>query len=363
MFMTSLRTWLQAFLLSLGTTVFMAVVVGLLHLHLGSRDDEPKNGIAICDFLINEPQQFAVAMIRSSDQELPYRQRSYLVALNPSSPQTGVRIGYELPEPTSVASGPLGKLIVAAMDGAVYVIDPSDINCPAIIAHLNEPAFQLVCSPDGSRLITVESKQMCVWDTASCEMQWRMGANSVCSVALLPDSDSIVCGMADGRVKELSLSTGKELADIAKHETAVMSLAVSPRGETVASFCGRQIYVTNRRTGALVWQRRADKGLLPLLKFSRDGQRLITGEFAGRDWTIQVWNLEGNRVRRIFVEQCGPLVGAEVLPGEQLLTWSADGRLSRWSLTDSRLLEVTLPSWPRDSHPGPNSIAAMRLPR
>jgi len=337
------QVWVKAIVLSTGATALLAAFVGLLHLRIGETSSEPTNGVTVCDCVVDDPRQTAIAMVRSSDRRFPSRQRTYLVGLDLSSPPTRLAIPFDVLEPISVAAGPDGQLLVAAVDGGVYFINPKrPCDDPVVITRHQEPPFQIVCSPDGRWLLTVESKQLCVWDLPSRKLQWKREGSIVCSVALVPNTDVIVCGMADGSVAELSLKTGDDLRRINRHPLPVMKLTVSSQGDRVASYCaGQEIRVTDRLTGASIWQYRAGKYGLPLIKFSRDGRLLITAELVECRWTARVWDLESAECPSDLRGHIGALVGAELLSDEELLTWSANGELCRWSLADGDLLQTT----------------------
>src|SRR5882724_5851202 len=124
MLRTSGQIWVKAIVLSTGTTALIAVFLGLLHLRLGVTSREPTNGVTVCDCIVDDVRQTAIAMVRSSDRKFPSRQRTYLIGLDLRSPPTRFALPSDVLEPISVAAGPDGQLLVAAIDGGVYFINP-----------------------------------------------------------------------------------------------------------------------------------------------------------------------------------------------------------------------------------------------
>ena len=62
MVMTSVQLWLRAFQLSSMTTALLAAFVGLVHLRLGGTTDEPKAHVTVCDCIVDNARQTAIAI-------------------------------------------------------------------------------------------------------------------------------------------------------------------------------------------------------------------------------------------------------------------------------------------------------------
>src|SRR5262245_43231264 len=248
---TSRQIWVRAFALSTGATALLAAIVGSLHFRLVKTGGEPGNHVTICDCLIDNARQTAVAMIRSSDQELPWRRRTYLIGLDLSSPPTKLTLPCHVLqpslEPISVTAGPGGQLLVAAVDGGVYLVNPKrPSDHPVLVTRHDKPPYPIACSSDGRWLLALESIQLCAWDIVSGELRWRREGSDVQSVALVPNADLIVCGMTDGSVTELSLETGEEIRRITRHQAPVMNVTVSSDGDRVASCDNQEFCVIDR---------------------------------------------------------------------------------------------------------------------
>jgi WD40 repeat protein len=347
MLRTSGLIWVKAVVLSTGATALIAAFLGLLHLRNGGAVSEPTNHITVCDCILDGARQSAVAMIGSTELELPFRRRKYLVGLELRSSNPKLTLLSQDLEPISVGAGPDGRVLVAAADGGVYSINPqSPSDAAVLMTRHKQPPFRVASSSDGRWLVTLESKQLCVWDLPSRELQWRKAGSVVCSVALVPNSDVILCGMADGSVMELSIETGEDLRRINRHQQSVMSLAVSSHGDRVASYCaGQEIRVTDRLTGASIWRYSAGKYSRPLVEFSHDGRRLVTAEFMGREPIVHLWDLANGKGYFDLKGLGGLVIGAEFLSDEELLTWGIGGTLCRWSLADGSLLQAISLPW------------------
>src|SRR6476620_3941018 len=126
MLRTSGPIWLRAFALSTAATAVLAALLSLVHLRLGGpiagAGSKPANDVTVCDCIVDDGQQTAIAMIRSNGREMPWHRRTYLISLELSGPlPTTVALLPQILqpglEPISVAPGPDGQLLVAAVDG------------------------------------------------------------------------------------------------------------------------------------------------------------------------------------------------------------------------------------------------------
>src|SRR5688572_17629634 len=106
MVMTFVQLWLRALYLSSTATALLAAFVGLVHLRLGGAIDEPNAHVTLCDCIVDNARQSAIAMIRASDLESPFGHRKYLVSLDLSSPKTRLLLPSHVLEPICLAPGP-----------------------------------------------------------------------------------------------------------------------------------------------------------------------------------------------------------------------------------------------------------------
>ena len=161
--------------------------------------------------------------------------------------------------------------------------------------------WALVFSPDGTRLATAgEDGLTRLWDTSTAKLttQCRGHSRKVLSVSFRPDGRRLVTTSADGTVRQWDSTTGREVeAAYDRHTGEVVTAAYSPDGKSVASGgTDRTIRVweaSNRRDVAVL---HGHTGFVSDLAFSADGLRLASTSQFGRfqyasDDTVRLWEV------------------------------------------------------------------------
>ncbi|MBU1048866.1 hypothetical protein KKG90_02465 [Candidatus Bipolaricaulota bacterium] len=142
------------------------------------------------------------------------------------------------------------------------------------------------------------------------------------ALAFTPDSQSLICGLANGRVIVLSVPDGIPIAELPPHEGAVTSVSCSPDGIWMAS-SGEDgyAYVTGPADGdsplAL-----AHVGILHDIAFSPLGTYLMT---AGEERRVRIWNTATWEELAPIVGHSGTIYALAISPAEDLLVTGAGG--------------------------------------
>jgi WD40 repeat protein len=87
------------------------------------------------------------------------------------------------------------------------------------------------------------------------------------------------------------MSTGQLLRTLKGHNEAVLSVAISPDGQTIVSGSGdRTIKIWRLATGELLHTLTGHSDVVYAVAISRDGKTIISGS---GDQTIKVWRMPG----------------------------------------------------------------------
>ncbi len=114
-------------------------------------------------------------------------------------------------------------------------------------------------------------------------------SDTVWSVAISPDGQTLVSGGSDNLIKIWNLNTGEEIHTITGHSEPVYSVAISPDGQTlISSSDDNTIKVWNLTTDEQIYTLTEDSDGVFAVAISPDGQTLVTGSKNGK---IKVWYL------------------------------------------------------------------------
>ncbi|REJ58107.1 MAG: molecular chaperone DnaJ [Microcystis wesenbergii TW10] len=106
---------------------------------------------------------------------------------------------------------------------------------------------------------------------------------AVNSLAFSNDGQYLISGGGDKTIKIWDIKTGEIIKSWQAHEQAIISIAVNPHRHLIASASRTEIKIWQGQTGELI---KTLRGTAPL-KFSPDGQFLITGSYGGK---VKIWS-------------------------------------------------------------------------
>lgn len=106
---------------------------------------------------------------------------------------------------------------------------------------------------------------------------------AVNSLAFSNDGQYLISGGSDKTIKIWDIKTGEIIKSWQAHEQTIISIAVNPHRHLIASASRTEIKIWQGQTGELI---KTLRGTAPL-KFSPDGQFLITGSYGGK---VKIWS-------------------------------------------------------------------------
>ena len=203
---------------------------------------------------------------------------------------------------TSVAYSSSAPLLASgSCDKTVRLWDARTVSHLRTLKGHTDIVTSLVFAPTGSILASGSSdKTVRVWNSLTGEILHVLQGHTapVTSVALAEDGSTLTSGSTDKTTKIWDIRSGENRWTF-EHATAVISVAFSPDGRTVAtgsnySFdaqTNKTIRLWNVQTGKLVLAYEWDSPV-SALAFTRDGLNLISGSGAesGRTNAIRIWD-------------------------------------------------------------------------
>ena len=163
--------------------------------------------------------------------------------------------------------------------------------------------------------------------------------NSVSSVAISPDGQTLASGSADSTIKLWNLKTGALLHTLTGHKYSVVSVAISPDGLTLASGSyDKTIKLWNLKTGALLHTLTGHEDHVSSVAISPDGLTLASGSY---DKTIKLWNLKTGALLRTLTGNESFVRSVAISPdGLTLASGSVDSTIKLWNLKTGDLLRT-----------------------
>lgn len=163
-------------------------------------------------------------------------------------------------------------------------------------------------------------------------------ADSILSVAISPNSQAIASNIGND-IKLVSLVEGKQISTFKGHTSKVNVVAISPNGETLASGSDDQtVKLWNLTTGKQITTFTGHTGSINTLAFSPDGQILASGS---NDKTIKLWNLVTKKEIRTLVGHTSAIRSIAISPdGTTIASGSDDTTTKLWSITTGKQIRT-----------------------
>lgn len=190
-----------------------------------------------------------------------------------------------------------GKLLASgSFDGTARLWRLSDGKAVLRIEAHTSCVEAIAFSPDGKTLATAggTDEQVILWNAATGKEIRRFRGELAKAVAFSPDGTKFI--WAGGRIHVCDAVSGEELQSIVQRERAVFSLAISPRGDQIASGADRNDVGISDLASGVVRRHEAHEGSVGAVAWSRDGETLVTG---GEDGWIRFWDPRSGKQRSV----------------------------------------------------------------
>jgi WD40 repeat protein len=261
----------------------------------------------------------------------------------------GGKVGGSFPDQAlaAVAFSPDGRLLAfVSSNNEVQVRDATARTLRHTFKELNFPIRGTAFSRD-SRLLAAaaEDGTVRVWDLTRDGQPRTFKRNmKACSVAFLPDGDTLATGWADGRILLYSLASGAVKQDLLGPSLWLTGLDVRADGRLLAaSGAGGAVQVWDlaqtpprRQT----WRSLSSGNRVPTVAFSPEGRHLVTGN---GDGTLHLYRLGLHGKKELpglpNPDPTAHLAWRVALPrsGISYVALSRDGKLAASSATDGQV--------------------------
>lgn len=192
-------------------------------------------------------------------------------------------------------------LVSGGDDGSVrfWTVEPASSEA----ARHGKPATHCLFTRDGGHAISAGADgALRLWnpDDGLCMTELAGHEGAVTTIAVSPDSTDIISAGEDFVLRVWNLATAKERLVLRGHEGAVVACAVSPDGRTIASGgADRDVRLWDRKTGATIATMRGHTDSVTACAFAPDGTWLATGG-GDADATLRLWDLHTKEPRLVL---------------------------------------------------------------
>jgi hypothetical protein len=163
--------------------------------------------------------------------------------------------------------------------------------------------------------------------------------HGVKALVLSPDGQYSIVGSDDGSLQVWDIHSCQKAFAIDAHDGPITSLAISADGQVIVSGSeDRSSKVWNLRTRSLIHSLNAHEDRVNCVAVSPDGRCVVTG---GRDRTIVVWDVYTGSLIQAISGHEKPLTAVAISPdGKVVFTASEDKTVKIWQVEDGSLINV-----------------------
>ncbi len=222
------------------------------------------------------------------------------------------------------------------------IIDKQEISLAnSLSKHLNS-VWSVAISPDGQTLGSASlDKTIKLWNLGDGELLRTFSGHSdaVRTVAIDSSGQILASGSVDRTVKIWNLQTGELLRTLSGHSDPVWSVAISPDKQTLVSGSyDSTIKIWNVQNGELLHTLSNHSDSVWSVAISPDGQTLVSGS---KDKTIKIWNLQTGKLLRTLKGHSDAVRTVAISPdGQRIVSGSWDKTIKIWNLQTGKLLRT-----------------------
>ncbi len=223
----------------------------------------------------------------------------------------------------AMALSPDGKTLAAGCGPDLCLLDvsPDGLKLKSRAAAHLDPVQSVAWLPDGRRLVSGAFRRALIWSTEPLAVQREVTGgltDRISAVTAFPDGGAIL--LADGTMAEkgvirvLDVATGHVERTWSAHDDTIFSLALTADGNTLATAGGdKLVKLWKARTGEEIARLEAHGTQATAAAFHPDGTQLVTG---GADRRLEVWDVKTKENTIDLVPKGAPF---------NAVAWSATG--------------------------------------
>jgi WD40 repeat protein len=264
------------------------------------------------------------------------------------------------------AVSPDGKLLASGGDD--WMVRTYDITKLKTVerfvilgAHLSH-VYGAAFSPDGTTLATGSyDKYTRTWGLTNAAPESKLALKgdgvALYSVDYSPDGKYLAAGGAGTKVRQWDAKTGKPLTSLVTNPTYVYQVAYSPDGKRILALSGKEVILSEPRTGVVEQRLSTHKALVAQAAWSPDAKSVGTvsgtykyddkgriliegGKYVYEDCTLRFFDAEKGDERVVKKRYPTPPRCVAFVPGgKELLVGTGENTLNAFTLAGGKLAE------------------------
>ena len=203
-----------------------------------------------------------------------------------------------------------------------------------------ETAWSTAVSPDGRFIIRATTGRRVLLSDLSSSRETDLSSHGITAVSFAPDKEQFAAISADGKLTVWDAVTAELRRVLYTHVSALRTVAVSPRGDTVAvGSSDGTLLILNLRTGNVVQQFSRLATSVNCVRYSQDGNRLAVA--------LGDWHADAPGTVRLMELQSGTSVDldCQTTPGavmfvsnDELIVGEWNGHSTLWNLVNHEIV-------------------------
>ena len=241
----------------------------------------------------------------------------------------------------AIAFEPNGKRIVSGGKDGVIAIRDTDTGQRMVHALRPEMTYgwdvlpsvlSLAVAPDSTTIVSGNADATAkIWSDSTGALLHTLNGHSdaVTSVAYTPDGRTIVSGSADGTIRTWDAISGTPLRTLKGSSGQILSVAISPDGKRIAAAgSGDAVVIWNATNLQQLQKLSTQLSAVNALAFARDSRQLAVG---GSDTSIQIWNADTGQLLHSLAGHSESIRALAYSPdGRRLASGSDDRTVGIW---------------------------------
>ncbi len=224
----------------------------------------------------------------------------------------------------------------------IHSVTTPDFSIKTLKGH-TESVDSVAISSNGETIVSGSlDKTIKVWNLSNGTLLRTLigHTNTVDSVVISPDRQTLVSGSWDKTIKVWNVSSDNPLRTMNGHTSLVTSLAISSDGQTLVSGSSdKSIKIWNLKVwdlsgGNLIRTLNGHTHEISSVAISSDGQTLASTSW---DSTIKIWNLNSGKEIRTLIGHIGPVRTVAISPdGQTLASGGNDFTIKIWNVSNGK---------------------------